>query len=151
MLFTASFHTGSARSRLILAVLAFLLLFPSLPAQAEPEPDPIPDPEVPVVVSEVGGFAETVSDGVDGLLAAPGSAVALAEAVCRVLGSPHMSARLVAGGRRTAAAHSWDEVAAGTMDVYHEAHVDRDLGRWRRGLCPAGNGTKLTRQEGIVR
>jgi glycosyltransferase involved in cell wall biosynthesis len=55
----------------------------------------------PVVASALGGAAEIVADGVDGLLTPAGDAAALAAALCRLLADPDEGARLGAAGRRT--------------------------------------------------
>jgi glycosyltransferase involved in cell wall biosynthesis len=60
----------------------------------------------PVVATGTGGSAEYLRDGENALLVAPGDADALAAAVRRLAGDPGLRARLVAGGRETAARHS---------------------------------------------
>jgi glycosyltransferase involved in cell wall biosynthesis len=55
---------------------------------------------VPVVATAVGGLPEVVTTGANGILVAPGSAVALADAIERALG-PLVHAELVAGARLT--------------------------------------------------
>lgn len=53
----------------------------------------------PVIVSGIGGMAETVTDGVDGLHVAPGDAVALAETMATAAADPALWARLAQAGR----------------------------------------------------
>ena len=65
---------------------------------------------VPVVSTDVGGIAEAVEDQVSGLLVPPGDAVALANALVRVLGQPGLGARL-----RASAATRVDEFDVATM------------------------------------
>lgn len=60
---------------------------------------------VPVVATGTGGSVEYLRDGVNALLHAPGDPAALAAAVQRLAGDAALRARLVAEGRRTAAAH----------------------------------------------
>jgi glycosyltransferase involved in cell wall biosynthesis len=55
---------------------------------------------VPVVAPAVGGLPQVVDDGENGLLVAPGSPSALADAIQRAL-EPAVHARLVAGAQRT--------------------------------------------------
>ena len=43
---------------------------------------------LPVVTTPVGGIPEAITDGEEGLLVAPGDAVALSEAIARLLGDP---------------------------------------------------------------
>jgi glycosyltransferase involved in cell wall biosynthesis len=57
----------------------------------------------PVVATGTGGSAEYLREGENCLLVAPGDAQALAAAVARLAGDPALRARLVAGGRETAA------------------------------------------------
>jgi glycosyltransferase involved in cell wall biosynthesis len=59
----------------------------------------------PVVATGTGGSAEYLRDGVNCLLAAPGDAGGLADAVRRLAADPELRQRLVAGGRATAAEH----------------------------------------------
>ncbi len=56
---------------------------------------------LPVVASRLSGIPELVTDGVDGLLVAPGDAVALADALARLAADPALRARLGAAGRAT--------------------------------------------------
>lgn len=56
-----------------------------------------------VVGSDVGGIPDVVTDGVDGLLVAPGDVRALADALARVLGEDGLAARLGAGAAAASA------------------------------------------------
>lgn len=53
----------------------------------------------PLVATDVGGVAEVVSDGINGLLVPPGSPEAFGQALQRLLGSPELRARLSDGAR----------------------------------------------------
>lgn len=53
----------------------------------------------PLVATSVGGVAEIVSDGVNGLLVPPGSPEAFGHALQQLLDSPELRARLSAGAR----------------------------------------------------
>jgi glycosyltransferase involved in cell wall biosynthesis len=68
---------------------------------------------LPVVATRVGGTADLVHDGVNGLLAAPRDPAALAAAISRVLGDPVAAAGLAAAARRTAAAYAWPALPQG--------------------------------------
>ena len=57
----------------------------------------------PVVASALGGAAEIISDGLDGLLAPAGDAVALAAALNRLLADPEERRRLGEAAQRTVA------------------------------------------------
>lgn len=71
---------------------------------------------VPVIASPVGGVPEIVSDGVTGLLVAPGDVKALANAVGRLLGDSALRLRLASAGR---------------AQVEHEFCTERMLGKIR--------------------
>jgi glycosyltransferase involved in cell wall biosynthesis len=75
---------------------------------------------LPVVATRVGGTADLVDDGVNGLLVAPGDPAALAAAISRVLPDPAMAARLSSAARRTAAAYAWPDLARQVLDVYQQ-------------------------------
>jgi glycosyltransferase involved in cell wall biosynthesis len=57
----------------------------------------------PVIATGTGGSGEYLEDGVNCLLFRPGDAEGLAAAVRRLAGDPGLRARLIAGGRATAA------------------------------------------------
>ena len=76
----------------------------------------------PVIASAHGGAAETVEDGVTGLLVPPGDAAALGAALDRVLAMP-AAARAALGARARAAVAARYTVAAmqaATLGVYRE-------------------------------
>jgi glycosyltransferase involved in cell wall biosynthesis len=75
---------------------------------------------LPVVATSVGGTADLVHDGVNGLLVAPRDPAALAAAISRILADPAAAARLSAAGRRTAAAYAWPDLACTVLDVYRQ-------------------------------
>lgn len=56
--------------------------------------------ELPMIASRLQGLCEAVLDGETGLLFGPGDAIALADALGRVLDSPELAKRLGRGGRR---------------------------------------------------
>jgi 2-deoxystreptamine N-acetyl-D-glucosaminyltransferase/2-deoxystreptamine glucosyltransferase len=73
---------------------------------------------LPVVATRVGGTADLVHDGVNGLLVPPGDPAALAAAVSAVLADPAAAARLAAAARRTAAGYAWPDLARAVLQVY---------------------------------
>lgn len=74
----------------------------------------------PVVMSDVGGFAEVAAHGV-GRLVPPGEPDALAAAVNELLGDDDARERLAASARAAAAGpYSWDAVAERTISLYEE-------------------------------
>ena len=75
---------------------------------------------VPVVVSDHGGLAERVRDGVDGLRFPPGDAAALAATLRRLLDDPELRARL---GRDTPSVLPMESHAAALESLYARAAV----------------------------
>jgi glycosyltransferase involved in cell wall biosynthesis len=76
------------------------------------------------VASDIPGYDEVVTDGVDGLLVASADGSALAEAIGGVLGDPALAARLAAGGRARAAVFDWEVVAARLEELYARAAAE---------------------------
>jgi glycosyltransferase involved in cell wall biosynthesis len=73
---------------------------------------------LPVVATRVGGTADLVRDGVNGLLVAPRDPAALAAAISRVLADPAAAAALAAAARRTAGAYAWPGLARKVLEIY---------------------------------
>jgi glycogen(starch) synthase len=73
---------------------------------------------LPVVATRVGGTADLVRDGVNGLLVAPRDPAALAAAISQVLTDPAAAARLSAAAQHTAAGYAWPDLARKVLDVY---------------------------------
>lgn len=79
---------------------------------------------VPVVATAVGGLAEAVHHGHDGLLVPPDDHDALVDALARVLDDPGLRAGLAAGARaRRGADLDWSTLAEETLAVYRRAGV----------------------------
>lgn len=73
----------------------------------------------PVVASAVGGLADAVEDGVDGLLVPPGDVQALRGAIERLLADGELRARLGAAAREKARAQwSWEAATQALLDAY---------------------------------
>jgi 2-deoxystreptamine N-acetyl-D-glucosaminyltransferase/2-deoxystreptamine glucosyltransferase len=75
---------------------------------------------LPVVATRVGGTADLVHHGVNGLLVAPRDPAALAAAISQVLADPAAAARLSAAARRTAAGYAWPDLARKVLDIYRQ-------------------------------
>ncbi|MEY2711092.1 MAG: phosphatidylinositol alpha-mannosyltransferase [Actinomycetota bacterium] len=75
----------------------------------------------PVVASDIDGYTNVATDGVDALLVEPGDERALADAIARVMVDPRLSARLVATGADGAAQYSMDALADRYVDLYERA------------------------------
>ena len=93
---------------------------------------------LPVVATRVGGTADLVHDGVNGLLVPPRDPAALAAAVSSILADPVAAARLSAAARRTAAAYAWPDLARKVLEVYrHPSRSPRTARpRWNRVHSP---------------
>ncbi|MFL5767062.1 MAG: glycosyltransferase family 4 protein, partial [Actinomycetota bacterium] len=76
---------------------------------------------VPVVATDIPGFGELVTDGVNGLLVPPGDPPALARAAARILEDGDLGARLAAAGREKAATLSWTKVTDRLLEIYETA------------------------------
>src|SRR5262249_36211395 len=68
----------------------------------------------PLVATRAGGIAETVADGINGLLCPPGDSGAMAGAIAQLLYNPNLAAKL---GRRAA-----EDAATG----YHPDKIARE-------------------------
>ncbi len=76
---------------------------------------------LPVVASDIAGYDEVVTDGVDGLLVPPGDPDALASAAGRILEDAELAERLATAGRERAAAFDWSVILPAIEDVYARA------------------------------
>lgn len=76
----------------------------------------------PVVVSAIGGLAETVRDGIDGFHAPPGDPFILAERIGRLVTAPDLARKMGEAGRERAATDfSPDRYYQRTMTAYGKA------------------------------
>ncbi|HUL84310.1 MAG TPA: glycosyltransferase family 4 protein [Actinomycetota bacterium] len=76
---------------------------------------------LPVVASDIAGYDEVVTDGVDGLLVPPGDPDALASAAGRIFDDAALAERLATAGRERAAAFDWSVILPAIEDVYARA------------------------------
>ena len=91
----------------------------------------------PLIAGAVGGLAEIVDDGENGLLFPGGDAQALAVAIVRLADDPALGARLAARARDyVVERHSHTTAAQAYVDVYEEARR-RVRGRRLEGASPA--------------
>ena len=84
----------------------------------------------PVIASDIGGMAEMVTDGVDGLLFRAGDPCHLAEVITHAVTTPGLWDRLHAGIRPV---HAIDEHAARLSTLYDELLADHEARRRRHG------------------
>ncbi|MFC5182702.1 glycosyltransferase [Actinomadura harenae] len=73
---------------------------------------------VPVVASAVGGFLDTVEDGVTGFLVSPSRPEMLPEALAKLLGDAELRESFGKAAVVRAQEYSWDRIAEKTMAVY---------------------------------
>ncbi len=75
---------------------------------------------LPVVATAVGGIPQFITDGVEGLLVAPGRPDALADAVVRVCSDPALRRRLGEGAKARSAAFDVRTASAKIEDIYRQ-------------------------------
>lgn len=80
---------------------------------------------LPAVVSDLPVLREFLEDGRDCRMAPAGDVAALADALVEVMRDERLRARLVEGGRATAARHTWDRAAEAHEAVYERVLVAR--------------------------
>ena len=76
---------------------------------------------LPVVATDIPGYREVVSNGIEGLLVPPRDPEALAAGLVRVLGSPELAARLGEAGRERARTFDWPIVVDRLEALYGRA------------------------------
>lgn len=76
---------------------------------------------LPIVASDIPGYDEVVSDGIEGVLVAPRDAGAVARAVASILDDPELAGRMSEAGRARARTFDWSVVGAQLEDVYGRA------------------------------
>ncbi len=100
----------------------------------------------PVVASDIAGYIDVVSDGVDGVLVPRGDATALAETLRDLALDAERRAELAAGARESAEAYAWPQVARRVVCAYEDAialpqpATRRQAIAARHGFVPAGLG-----------
>jgi phosphatidylinositol alpha-mannosyltransferase len=75
----------------------------------------------PVIASNIAGYSDVVSDGVDGLLVPPGDPQRLAEELQRAHHEPDRLAAMGVAARRSAQRYAWTNVADQVTAVYERA------------------------------
>ena len=78
----------------------------------------------PIVASDIPGYRDVVSNGVEGLLVERQNPGAIADAVCRLLASPELRALMRRAGQAKAQDYDWPRVASQILDYYKEV-LDR--------------------------
>jgi len=86
----------------------------------------------PIIASDIGGFSETLTDGVTATLVPPGDPDALASALSVMAARPDERARLGAAALGLAdSLNDWESIAARTADLYAAARAD-----WVKSSAP---------------
>ena len=75
----------------------------------------------PVIASEIAGYADVVTDGVDGILVPPADPQRLAEELQGLYVEPDRRLRLGRAARGSARRYAWPNVAAEVEEVYRHA------------------------------
>lgn len=88
---------------------------------------------LPVVATRVGGMKFTVEENISGLLAPRGDAVAIADALARVIQDVPFRSTLQVGARQAAIRFSWHTVGSAVLNLY-ERLADGE----RENLCCYG-------------
>jgi phosphatidylinositol alpha-mannosyltransferase len=82
---------------------------------------------VPIVASNIDGFAGVVTHGVEGLLVRPEDPQALAAALIELLRDPERRAAMAARGRERAQFYSWDRVSQQVLSYYERLMYERRI------------------------
>jgi phosphatidylinositol alpha-mannosyltransferase len=80
----------------------------------------------PIVASDIPGYRDVVSNGVQGLLVEPQNPGALADGICRLLANPEVRASMRRAGQAKAQAYDWPTVATQVLDYYSEVLERRE-------------------------
>jgi len=87
----------------------------------------------PIVASRIAGYHEVVVDGGEGILVPPGDALALSEALGRVIGDVDLGRELGRRGQLKAPRFAWPAVVTRILSTYNAAitQIQEDTGRHR--------------------
>jgi phosphatidylinositol alpha-mannosyltransferase len=73
---------------------------------------------LPIVASDIEGYAQVLTDQAEGLLVPPRDERAVADAVCRLLQDPNLRRTMGEQGQVTAQQYAWERVAEQVLDLY---------------------------------
>jgi glycosyltransferase involved in cell wall biosynthesis len=86
---------------------------------------------LPVVVADVGGLSEVVTNHETGMTVYPDSVESLVWGIRHTLDHPEWArARAAAAYRTVRARYNWDEIARGTLAVYRRVAAERRAATW---------------------
>ncbi|HLB23035.1 MAG TPA: glycosyltransferase family 4 protein [Dehalococcoidia bacterium] len=93
---------------------------------------------LPIVASNIEGYAGVLTHGVEGLLALPGDETGLADALLQLLRDPALRRRLAERGRQRAEEFSWDRVSQQILSYYERLLHERRLAASGRETARVG-------------
>jgi phosphatidylinositol alpha-mannosyltransferase len=82
---------------------------------------------LPIVASNIEGFASVLTHGVQGLLVLPGDEHALADALLELLDDEPARRRMGEHGRLHAEDYSWDRVSQQILSYYERLCYERSM------------------------
>jgi phosphatidyl-myo-inositol alpha-mannosyltransferase len=80
---------------------------------------------LPIVASNIAGYRQVLTDGVEGRLVTPGDEQSLADAIVELLKDPSLRSRMARRGRSTAEGYDWPIIANRVLDYYDELILSR--------------------------
>jgi phosphatidylinositol alpha-mannosyltransferase len=95
----------------------------------------------PVIASEIAGYSDVVTDGVDGVLVPPADPQRLAEELQRLYLDPTRRQAMGRAARSAASRYAWPRVAEQVEGVYEQARLSPE---------PASAAARLARRAGLV-
>lgn len=100
--------------------------------------------DLPVVVGNVGGLREIITDGEDGFLVQPGNAGALSAALLTMLDDKERTKRMVEKAKeKVMNVFTWHAVAEQTEQVYNRVRMEYETSGWAQSV------TTMTGKENI--
>jgi phosphatidylinositol alpha-mannosyltransferase len=105
----------------------------------------------PVVASAIAGYAEVVTDGVNGALVPPGDPQRLAEELQRMHVEPERRRAMGEAARESAQRYAWPEVAERVESIYERAITTFQSAESRNSCDMCGNSTSRHNADGRSR
>lgn len=99
---------------------------------------------LPIVASNIDGFAGVITHGVEGLLVRPEDAQSLSDALLDVLGNPARAASMAAHGRERSRYYSWDRVTQQVLSYYERLIYERAIIERPRTAAAIADGAPIT-------
>jgi phosphatidyl-myo-inositol alpha-mannosyltransferase len=81
----------------------------------------------PIVATDIPGYRDVVTHGEEGFLVEPKNPGALADALCRLIGSPELRASMRRSGQLKARRYDWPRVSSEVLAYYEEILERREL------------------------